>query len=532
MIQISDPATNSSKRQNAFPLPSEIIAVICRYLPNRDIKNLRLASSCLAHAAILRFDRVFISANPRNIEVFRAVASHDVFRGQVAEIVYDDALLPEAASHIDVNQTIFCLDPTSDAERCVGPGPPHFFRDVCFENIAALASANNIKDPKYAEQFIPQLPPVKSWDFYFTLLKEQREVLASGEYGKALNYGLQQFPRLHRITITGAAHGRLFNPVYETPMIRQFPRHLNYPIPPGWLSAEPLWGDLRPWTDSGYGWLGVRTVLSALAQNKDSQKVSELVINSHLQETGLNVRMFEQECSAFLNFETLLARPNFRHLKLDLLVSGQEKMGWLALRNGLLRRAIGGAGGSHGLEYLSLRVESTEAYPSLMDESQHVPLSVILPVNRLKNLKHLGLQGFFVKENDLLSLLLQLPETIATVDLSFLIFMEGSYHSLLPRIRDTLDWTDRTSKPKLSIRVSVGNKEGQHVQIHKALNAFLYKNGPNPFHERKSLNDRNTQVKAGIGLVKDPLGSYMPLVPGARIKAGGGIFYSKKKNQT
>lgn len=36
----------------------------------------------------------------------------------------------------------------------------------------------------------------------------------------ALVYGLKRFPALRRMTITPAAHGWIFAPLYETPMIR------------------------------------------------------------------------------------------------------------------------------------------------------------------------------------------------------------------------------------------------------------------------------------------------------------------------
>lgn len=45
---------------------------------------------------------------------------------------------------------------------------------------------------------------------------------------------MKQFPALKRVTITPAAHGHLFAPLYPTPMIRAFPKGFNYPIPRGW----------------------------------------------------------------------------------------------------------------------------------------------------------------------------------------------------------------------------------------------------------------------------------------------------------
>jgi transcriptional accessory protein Tex/SPT6 len=36
---------------------------------------------------------VFLSANTRNIDVFRSIAEHETFRKQITEIVWDDARL-------------------------------------------------------------------------------------------------------------------------------------------------------------------------------------------------------------------------------------------------------------------------------------------------------------------------------------------------------------------------------------------------------------------------------------------------------
>ncbi|KAK8097487.1 hypothetical protein PG984_016626 [Apiospora sp. TS-2023a] len=73
--------------------PTEILIAICRHLPNRDVKSLRLSCTRLKSVCQLRLDRVFISANPRNVAVFNAVAADEVLRHQVVEIVWDDALL-------------------------------------------------------------------------------------------------------------------------------------------------------------------------------------------------------------------------------------------------------------------------------------------------------------------------------------------------------------------------------------------------------------------------------------------------------
>lgn len=71
----------------------ELWGCIASYLSSSDIKNLRLSCVQFKNAPILRIDRVFLSANPLNVEVFRCIADHDKFRHSVTEIIWDDARL-------------------------------------------------------------------------------------------------------------------------------------------------------------------------------------------------------------------------------------------------------------------------------------------------------------------------------------------------------------------------------------------------------------------------------------------------------
>jgi hypothetical protein len=101
------------------------------------------------------------------------------------------------------------------------------------------------------------------------------------------SYGLKRFPALKRITLTPAAHGWLWAPVYETPMIRAFPKGFNYPIPRGW-SEGPI--PAKPWEDpevkATYRGFGIIT--RALTEYPEHQ-ISELVIDVNYLETGLKL---------------------------------------------------------------------------------------------------------------------------------------------------------------------------------------------------------------------------------------------------
>lgn len=72
-------------------LPAEILLLVASFLPNRDLKSLRLASKLLGETTPLSFSRVFLSANSLDIKVLRSVANHPDFREQVTEIIWDDA---------------------------------------------------------------------------------------------------------------------------------------------------------------------------------------------------------------------------------------------------------------------------------------------------------------------------------------------------------------------------------------------------------------------------------------------------------
>lgn len=76
-------------------LPIGLLTTLESYLPNRDIKNLRLTSSAICARVTLRLDRVLISASPRDIEVFRAIADHETYLKAIKEIIWDDALLSD-----------------------------------------------------------------------------------------------------------------------------------------------------------------------------------------------------------------------------------------------------------------------------------------------------------------------------------------------------------------------------------------------------------------------------------------------------
>jgi hypothetical protein len=471
-------------------LPNELVAEVVAYLPNRDVKSLRLSCKILGQVAGPRlFRRVFLSANLLNIKVFRAIADHDGFRRGVVDIIWDDTRLVSEMP-VDEDQEYFAESLMAKFEIPIKDvtNVPQWFVGMCLWNFDHLRIRPGSFD----------LPLKVSWAYYRRLLRQQKDVLDSGADVEALRYGLEHFPALRKITITAAAHGRLDLPLYETPMIRAFPVGFNYCILPAWpLRFGPIEGDaynVGSWDRDKMIWRGFCLVMQELAK-ASGHNVSDLTIDSHFFDTGLNCRVFDGPCEEYDNLVALLQRPGFSRLDLALFADGQNHVGqaWSSLRSGYLKHALGEAS---DLRDLNLRF--TVDYGPIwwgMDhhlDKQLIPLRNILPIDKWKKLRHFGLSGLLVEVADLLSILATLPTTLRSVELSFLEFVENSqfanqssgYCSLLMGICNTLGWCYRAvgERPFITMHLP-GSVDGRRSYncFDEAVNNFLYRQGSNPF---------------------------------------------------
>ncbi|RYP13722.1 hypothetical protein DL767_010626 [Monosporascus sp. MG133] len=489
-----------------FRLPAEVTSNLFSYLPNSALKSLRLTCRFFASRAALRLVRAFLSANPRNVDVFNAIAAHDVYRKQITHIIWDDALLLErerAAMSLDPEDYVDPMDAREAEWEEEQLGCPPWFNQECEENLFNWNAlrGDDVNRPGHiltAQQVADALSPRDAWRYYQTLLEQQRDVLASQAHAHAFETNIGRFPALRSIIITPAAHGRLFNPLYETPMIRSFPRGFNYPIP-NWLGIiDGVPSDAPEWDVEGEQWQGFRVVMRVLAHNRQQHNVSEIRIDAYELESGLNMRAFAGQSSTMTDFEAVVTRPGFKHLHLDLHVDVEQCQ---VLHNGPLGRALAGANGGHGLECLSLGTNAP-LHCSFDSVYYYSPLSSLFPSPSLSNLRHFGLSRFYVKESELVSLLAELPETLESIDLSFLGFIEGSYRGMLLQLRDTLGWRHQKQRPKISIRLdSDPYYPGRAIWVDEEVNEFIYGQGNNPFGDEPASG--RDQVPYGIGLVRD-----------------------------
>ncbi|KAK8109311.1 hypothetical protein PG984_015112 [Apiospora sp. TS-2023a] len=522
--------------------PPELYNLVVSNLSNRERKRLRLTCSRLRDKTPLHITRVFLSANERNVDVFLAIANHDIYRAQITDLIWDDAILP---AHGDGPRDVEDdddydpqYDPDDFFERYGLTDPeasPIWFVRGCESNLYAIGGRQhdyidhpqhyNISLPQHRDRDIQaeeQLPFPVSFAYYQGLLIQQNRVLATQADVDALAYGLTRFPALRRVTITAAAHGLLYEPLYQTPMIRAFPWGFNYPIPRGWpmgTNTASIPANIPPWDEAHKGrWRGVSAVLHALAAARD-HGVSELVVDAHGLPTGLNWRLLDDPaCEEYRNLAALVRKPGFRHLDLTLLVAYEQ---WGAdrppFRSGHLRRLLEGA---EGLEHVRIATDLTPNQdfgssfgdPAPPDEDDELRLRDLCPVERWPRLRHLGLNGFHLFQSDLVAFLAAIPPShpLRSVDLGNLRFLgDGSYRSLLCDMRERLDWRDRPALERPRVAIAVGDREGLDTGIERVacveeeVESFLYGDGPNPFGCEPEK--RPNYIRWGFGVERDAL---------------------------
>ncbi|KAJ5626175.1 hypothetical protein N7510_002484 [Penicillium lagena] len=512
--------------QNSLPaLPLELWGSISSHLSNRDIKSLRLVCKQFSNAASPHVQRVFLSANPLNIEVFRAIADHKMFRHRVTEIIWDDARFirgPRRNIHPAEEEDELLSDEDENEIKNEDKQCPKWFKNACMKNLVELRERNShdvdrLDHIARAEQIAAQPPLKKNWEYYQDLLRQQEDVLVAKSDEDTFLYGLKQFPALKRVTITPAAHGHLFAPLYPTPMIRALPKGFNYPIPRGW----PITGEGRdpplayPWQELNEAhkekYRGFRIVTRVLA--KEEHNVSELILNANQLATGINCTILDDPCAEYANLATVVKHPGLRRLDLALLVGGidNEELNWQSFRNRRLHQALSKAKDMEDIMLYTTVIrdpsDDSTAEGGAGSLRHFIPLQSIFPIEKWSKLRHFELSRFLVAQSDVISLLSVLPETFRSVHLSFLKFLDncGSWYSFLAEIRkqicENILWPDRdmVSRPKVTIGVSAFHTRARRgVWLEKEVHDYLYGEGEYPFY-----SDAPRSVKMGLGTERD-----------------------------
>ncbi|KAF4960820.1 hypothetical protein FGADI_653 [Fusarium gaditjirri] len=495
---LSDNASPSPALQT---LPNELLGAICALLCNRDTKSLRLTCRALGDKSLIRFDRVFISPNPRNIEVLVAVANHNVFRHRVREIVWDDSVLMRIPITDGYGPCGYSAD-ENDSDDCAANNHKEWisrdFVRLCKDSIFLTGSRLQKKniyqgDNEVQKQVDNLMSSRDSLALYQDLLYQQRGVLSSSADEEAFRYAIQRFPQLKKVAITPAAHGFLFMPLYQTPMIRAFPSGFVYPIPRTWPSDESL-GHGSPedcpegWEndDERSQWRGFCIVSKVLAEHAEKLQISELVVDNHKLPTGVDYTLFDKPNAEYDSLCKIVARPGFRRL-VSLATGYRENFeaeDWNVYRNGRISKLLANA---TDLEEVVLQTTyGLDGWFCPMEDS--ISLFDLFPVDIFSagKLRHFGLSGMQVLQDDLISFLGRLPSSLKSVELSFLSLVEGhgNHATMLAAIRDKLGWRHRPASQRIKVSISMRLNQpdhGRYVCLDREVQEYIYGDGPPPF---------------------------------------------------
>ncbi|KAK6217886.1 hypothetical protein LQW54_003174 [Pestalotiopsis sp. IQ-011] len=496
MDDAMDPAADTTPF--ALRLPTELLKKISDELPNKDIKQLRLTCRTWAHSLVPRTPRVILSANPRNVDVFNAIASHESFRHQVKEVIWDEGILYD---DLTMSQTLRDPRPWLIQEL---EEVPAWFRDGCRNDSMRWGGWDDEVD---TTQLSRRMPTAEAWAYYTELLEQQRQVLASKAHIRAFEKHIGSFPALRRITINPATCGMLFNPLYESPMVRAFPSGFIGPLSRSWqnrykqLGIDQLKWDLRASRVEGPpNWQGIRTIARVLSEGRDGGIVTDLHIETRRLGAGLTLMRFSEECHETLeHFVALLARPGIKHLHLELAVNGTPR------QSKLFRRSLGNAAAGKALEHLHIGTKDPASnYPFLLNREAYIRLDTFFDPSQFSRLRHFGLSHFDVDCFGLWRFLDALPETLRSVELSMVHFMhnQGNFRLFLQEMRDQSGWPARDPKPTLRIylpdTLTAGHRGIRQVRLDDELTEFLYEGGVNPFQ-----GDDGNQILRGCGMIED-----------------------------
>ncbi|KAI1053807.1 hypothetical protein LB507_007487 [Fusarium sp. FIESC RH6] len=485
-------------------LPNELRNSIYSYLDNADVKSLRATCLAMSQDVPLRITRVFLSANSSNINVLMAIGNHETLRHGVTELVWDDARL-STGPELEVERKGYESEGWHQDDPVTNNGCPRWFERDCEEDYCYYRGRKMVPPGGI-------IPLRESWAYYERLLDSQESNIDNNIDIEAFMVGLKCFPSLKRVTITPSTHGTDFNPLYETPMIRDFPVGFKFPRPKAWPAGSisgPAY--VLPWIEQdgvpnrceeiyGYGvaeyrkrWRGYRAATRFLALDQDHH-VTELVVGGNEVRTGINCHIFDQPSAAYNDLVNLLQRPGFSYLSLDLLTGSLYTETWSYYKSGLLHDALAKA---KDLKHICLRTTtdpySDAPYHYVVEDLQKVdfPLSTIFPIDQWPQLEHFGVSGFIVDLDDLISLLVSLPPSLRSVELSHLSFTRkgDSYENLLVQMRDSLDWRSRPEqqRPKVHVIATAYDLDDGYVEVDDAVYSFLYQGGESPFEGNGSL---------------------------------------------
>jgi hypothetical protein len=482
-------------------LPLDILNLLVDQLTQRELKKVRLVCRTLHSVATLRIPRVFLSPNRSNTDTFRAILSHEGFRRQVREIVWDDARLEfydrqplSFDEHFTLSEDLRLgyVDPEIDPKKF-----EHYEHEVQEADGYLNKEKKSARKKELWGYDAPDMNLEESFDLYSRLYEEQQDIIKAGEDVETLKLGLVSFPALTRVTVTSETWqlNPLF-PRYETPFFRSLPPGFQMPTPWPWLgrdydelSEAQMERLMLPWDESYEEWRGYQVVVDALLATISVHKVKEFIIDTNHENTGISYQLFASpEQIGYMQTVKLFQAAQLTTLELSVNTRTAGRVNFSCFHNQLLRSALSRLTSLKSLR-LSTSISTRDDDHIFHMEQGWVKLDEIIPLDMLApTLQSLKLCNFFMNGEALYSGLASLLSLTNMWFESIELHQSFTWRPFLFRIKNQLvqdttcssTWSRR--KPEMIVRRR-GGSNCERLDSSAEVKAFLYGNGICPFTE-------------------------------------------------
>lgn len=471
-------------------LPTELLQMACSYLPQRDIKRLRLSNAQLAAKVEPRFDHIFISPNRANLQVLLCILDHPRFRLCVEEIVWDNSLLeefPTLESFGCAIQTQERMAKNGILRRVLALLPDEDMKDIHDSSIESSHSHNGLLtddtkmrllrlDTQESRDLLARdattMGMEESYTLYQKLYQDEQEIMKRGWDVTAFHRALAEFPNLKRITLTSAIWSTPDTlPSRATPFFRALPPGFRKPWVRPWKEDRADREENQEQTVTGqrlpFQWR-TYSVAMAILVKYPHPGIETIDIDASMNGSGVNSQLFATPNGDYdMTVETCraLSLKSFR-----LAISGSKAFedGGQFIKSGLLKNLFSTMVHLQHLDF-ALNMSQPEPFKFNADD--------VFPETILHRLRHFTLRNIENLEDPFgLIVKLENAESIALVQVGF----RESYYELLHRLRE--HYSTKTCQPRFTFTQPGSFSSGLCVFDTK-IDDFLYRNGECPIAE-------------------------------------------------
>ena len=224
-------------------LPLEIKGLVAKCLPKSDLKNLRYASKeWHAMATPLLFDKVYISLQDADLQVFASITKHPVLSGCIKDLIYDVSHFPELP--IEEYFEMLCYDlqeiATSPSRKIPFKGPHRRLNKLVNALVRGKRSQKSLFSKYSNDEYIQD--GFSKWLEAAARERQFRKGRNRSEYVANISSGLRRLSNLQFVRMESDMWDKLDLDILDTDY-QKYPNH----TPKAPLTRSPLRRSWVPW---------------------------------------------------------------------------------------------------------------------------------------------------------------------------------------------------------------------------------------------------------------------------------------------